>query len=130
MSARPEAHSGYMFARYFVELPIEPELATGALTHDPSGWLPGFAKRANHRGESLLAEVGLGEDVRIARAVVVELGEPVHMDSKTVLPLRWTASGPGGLLPSLDADLEVAPLGNNRTQLAISARYTPPLGSL
>jgi hypothetical protein len=30
----------------------------------------------------------------------------------------------------MDADLEVAPLGDGLTQLAISARYEPPLGAL
>ena len=33
-----------------------------------------------------------------------------------------------GLLPRLDATVELGPLGEDRTQLAISARYQPPLG--
>jgi uncharacterized membrane protein len=33
-----------------------------------------------------------------------------------------------GLLPRLDATIEVGSLGGDRTQLAISARYRPPLG--
>lgn len=32
-----------------------------------------------------------------------------------------------GLFPVLEGDLELAPLGEHLTQLAISARYTPPL---
>jgi hypothetical protein len=54
----------------------------------------------------------------------------VHSSSKTVLPIRWQASELPGLFPALDADLEVAPLGPGRTQLAISARYAPPFGRL
>ncbi len=45
-----------------------------------------------------------------------------------MFPLRWKASGPADLFPSLDADLEVALLGPGRTQLAMSARYVPPFG--
>jgi uncharacterized membrane protein len=30
----------------------------------------------------------------------------------------------------LEADLEVAALGGSRTQLSVSARYRPPLGSV
>ena len=45
-----------------------------------------------------------------------------------MVPLQWTSSGATGLFPSLDADLEVAPLGPGRTQLAMSARYDPPFG--
>ncbi len=38
---------------------------------------------------------------------------------------------PGGhLLPRLDAELELASLGRTRTQLAISGRYDPPLGTV
>ena len=89
-----------------------------------------MAERAHHQGELLLAEVGFGEAVRIKRTVVVELGQPVRSGSKTVFPLRWAANGPGGLFPSLDADLEVATLRPGRTQLATSARYVPPFGSV
>ena len=117
-----------MFARYFVELPMFSEEVVQALSHDPRAWLPGLAERANHRGDLLLADVGFGEVVRIKRTVVIELGQSVRSGVKTVFPLRWTPSGAAGLFPSLDADLEVAPLGPGRTQLAMSARYVPPFG--
>src|SRR6266581_4505970 len=81
-------------------------------------------------GSPTFADVGFGDDVRIARTVAVELGEPMRAGSKAVFPLRWSASGTVGLFPSLDADLEVARLGSDRTQLANSARYVPPLGKL
>jgi hypothetical protein len=120
-----------MFARYFVELPISAEDVERALSRDPAVWLPGLAEHAHHRGDLLLAEVGFGEAVRIKRTVVVELGHAVRSGSKTVFPLRWAASGPGGgLFPSLDADLEVAALRPRRTQLAMSARYVPPFGAV
>jgi hypothetical protein len=47
-----------------------------------------------------------------------------------VLPLRWLPTDAPGLFPALEADLEVAPLPPDRTQLAMSARYLPPLGSI
>lgn len=119
-----------MFARYFVELPIPAEDVERALSRDPRVWLPGLAEGAHHRGDRLLAEVGFGEAVRVKRTVVVELGQPVRSGSKTVFPLGWAASGRGGLFPSLDADLEVAPLRPGRTQLAMSARYVPPFGAV
>jgi hypothetical protein len=120
----------HMFARYFVEVPFSPEEVERALSRDPRLWLPGLAEGANHRGDLLLAEVGFGETVRINRTVVVELGQAIRSGSKTVFPLRWTASGAVGLFPSLDADLEVAPLRPGRTQLSMSARYVPPFGTV
>jgi hypothetical protein len=119
-----------MFARYFVELPIEPARVERALTQDPETWVPGLAEQANLRGDTLLAEVGFGDDVRVARRVAIEFGQPVRAASKLILPLRWTATGASGLFPSLEADLEVAPLGPNRSQLAMSARYEPPFGTI
>ena len=119
-----------MLARYFVELPMDPERVEAALLRDPDAWLPGLATEANHEGDARLAEVGFGEHVRVARRVAIRLGDPVRLPSKTVLPLGWRAPGAIGLFPALDADLEVASLGRHRTQLAMSARYEPPMGAL
>jgi hypothetical protein len=119
-----------MFARYFVELPFTGDEVERVLTDAPATWLPVLASEANHRGDRLLAEVGFGEDVRIARQVEIEVGSPIRLATKTVLPLRWRATGTTGLFPALDADLEIAALGHDRCQLSISARYVPPLKAL
>lgn len=117
-----------MFARYFIELPLDADRVESALLRDPQTWIPGHARTANFRGDTLLAEVGFGGDVRIARAVLIELGTPARMANATLIPLRWAAVEGPGLFPTLEADLEIAPLGPRRTQLAMSARYVPPLG--
>ncbi|MGB7804899.1 MAG: hypothetical protein WBM72_04775 [Actinomycetota bacterium] len=119
-----------MFARYFIELPMSPEQVTLALASQPEEWVPRLAEQANHVGDTLLADVGFGEHVRIARTVALELGEPISMATKTLIPLRWDATGPRGVFPSMEADLEIAPLSADRTQLAMSARYVPPLGAV
>jgi hypothetical protein len=67
---------------------------------------------------------------RLGRRVAIALGEPVRFPSMASLPLTWEPDGLEGLLPRLDANLELGPLGEDRTQLAISARYRPPLGVL
>jgi hypothetical protein len=117
-----------MFARYYVELAGDRDRIERVVLDTPETWLPTLAESANHRGDRLLAEVGFGDDVRIARTVALTVGEPTRISAKTSIPLGWSASGPGGLFPALDADLEIAPLEDGRCQLAISARYAPPLG--
>jgi len=119
-----------MFARYFVELPLPAEDVRRALLADPQTWLPGLATEANRRGEHLLAAVGFGNTVRVATQVEIELGRPIRIQTKTILPIRWRATGHEGLLPALDADIEVAPLTPTATQLSMSARYVPPFGTL
>ncbi len=119
-----------MFARYYIELPLSAGDVERALTRAPESWVPGLAREADGRGTRLLAEVGFGEHARVERNVEIELGAPVRMAQKTLLPIRWKAADSPGLFPSLEADLEVAPIGPRRTQLAISARYVPPFGAV
>ncbi len=119
-----------MFIRYYIELPIPADRVEQAICASPASWIPGLADEANAHGERLLAEVGLGDRVRLTRRVVVDLGRPMRFPSRIVVPLRWRPAAEGGLLPPLDADIEVAPLAPESTQLSMSARYVPPWGAL
>jgi hypothetical protein len=119
-----------MFVRYFVEVPLAAAEVERALRDAPPGWLAAMAGAAQERGDGLLAEVGVGPlGPRLGR-VAVRLGEPVRFPSMVSLSLTWEPLGLEGLLPRLEADLELGSLGGDRTQLAISARYRPPLGAL
>jgi hypothetical protein len=121
-----------MFIRYFLDLPLPFEEVQETFLASPEAWVPGLARDAEDRGERLLAEVGFSFDDghRVDKRVEIELGPPFHFPAKTTLPLTWTATGTERLFPSLDADMEIASLGPNRTQLAISARYRPPFGGV
>ncbi len=55
---------------------------------------------------------------------------PFRLPQKTLLPIWWRATAPEQLFPALEADIEVAALGPNRTQLSMSARYRPPMGTV
>jgi hypothetical protein len=118
-----------MFLRYFVELDLPAARAEAALLDSPTAWLPALADGAVERAEPLLAQVGVGQDsLRVARRVTVRLGQPVRFPSKLALPMSWEPSG--WLLPKLDGELELGPLGTKRTQLALSGNYQPPLGTV
>jgi len=118
-----------MFARYFVEVPLPADQVERALLDSPAEWLSAIAVAAQERGDGLLVEVGVGPlEAGFRRRVSLRLGEPVRFPSMTSVPLTWEPVGLEGLLPRLDANIELGPLGEDRTQLAISARYQPPLG--
>jgi hypothetical protein len=120
-----------MFIRYYIELPLPVAKVELALAGSPAGWLSAVAGEAQARGDGLLGEVGVGPlGARLRRQVVIRLGEPVRFPSMTSLPLTWEPVGLEGLLPRLDANIELGSLGGDRTQLAMSARYRPPLGVL
>jgi hypothetical protein len=118
-----------MFVRYFAELGLPLEEVERAFLRSPEEWIPGLASDARARGELLLAEVGFGSPgLRLTKQVQIELGEPIRFPSRTVLPMTWRPATQEDLFPALDADVEVASLGPDRTQFSISARYLPPLG--
>jgi hypothetical protein len=118
-----------MFIRYYLELALPFDEVEKRLLRSPHEWVPGLAEDAETRGEVLLAEVGFGSPGhRVEKHVQIELGQPVRLASKSVLPMAWRATGAHAMFPSLDADIEVASIGPNRTQFSVSARYHPPLG--
>jgi hypothetical protein len=118
-----------MFVRYYVELPLAAARVEEALLASPPGWLWSIAGAAQARGDELLTAVGVGPlGPRLGRRVAIRLGDPVRFPSMLSVPLTWEPVGLESLLPRLDATIEVGALGQDRTQLAISARYRPPLG--
>jgi len=118
-----------IFIRYYVELPHPRAALEKALLSAPESLIPGIASFADDRGQHLLAEVGFPvEGHRVSKNVEIDVGTPVANAGKTWIPIAWRATGPTGLFPVLDAELEFASLGNELTQLSLSGRYQPPLG--
>jgi hypothetical protein len=120
-----------MFIRYYLDLEIPFEDVEPALTSAPGEWVPGLARDAGDRADGLLIEVGFPiADGRLDRQVEIGFDPPFRLSNKTLLPMWWRATAAEQLFPALDADIEVAALGPNRTQLSMSARYHPPMGAV
>jgi hypothetical protein len=120
-----------MFTRYFVELAVPHETVEAALGDRPATWLTDIATEAADHGRRLLMEVGTGQGpVRLDKRVRIDLGQPRRLASRVLVPLRWVATGPAALFPTMEGDLEIGALGPRATQLALSASYEPPLGRL
>jgi hypothetical protein len=118
-----------MFMRYFVEVAVPVAQVESVLLGSPAAWLPGLAEDARLHGQGLLAEAGFATPVGVvAREVEVSVGRAVRFPSKLAVPMTGEPAAGEALLPGLEADLEVGPLGPRRTQLGINATYTPPLG--
>jgi hypothetical protein len=101
------------------------------MLENPGSWLPDIAGEAESRGDLLLTEVGFGSGrLRVEKSVTVEIGDARRLGGKSILPMTWTPGDPGRLFPRLEADIELSALGSARTQLAISARYRPPMGAV
>lgn len=89
--------------------------------------LESWARHAYDHGETLRARISVGAPV-LAKTVRVETAQPVRGDKQSTLPLTWEATGTPGLFPRADADLVLAALGSDVTQIAFRGTYRPPLG--
>src|SRR6266851_5350308 len=81
----------------------------------------------------------VGDEVRLdvsfavarERLVRVQVRELRSTDRSAGLALRWEATGAGGgLFPVLDADIKLAPAGQQGTLLTMAGAYRPPFGPL
>lgn len=114
-----------MFVQYFglVSRPFTD------VSHDLLAMASGLSRSAGvayRNGEALLAT--LSGPGMVAKTVTLELGEPIHRADSTAMPLSWWATGTPGLFPTMEAELSVAAMGPDMTQVTFQGTYKPPLG--
>jgi hypothetical protein len=112
-----------MFVRDFIDIPQPFEAVAPRLVRDPA-WLNPIAHDALQ--DAVTAMGGLrpdqAVDVRLSQLDVRCTRGPVRLRVDTlVMPMRWDTNLPESVLPSLDGELEVLPLGADRSQLALNA---------
>jgi hypothetical protein len=66
----------------------------------------------------------------VSRWVVVELGPPARTSTWASMPMRWRATSPNQLYPTMQGKIELSSRGERETRLTVSGRYRPPLGRL
>jgi hypothetical protein len=118
-----------MFIYYFVHLNRPLDEVRGTLLGVLDG-LDEMAAAAYREGEEIRARISVGESPVIAKAVRLEVGEPIGKDETMFLPIVWEATGTPGLFPRLEAELVLAALGPGLTQLSLRGSYRPPLGQI
>ncbi len=121
-----------MFARHEVTLSMSFAHARARLAVlGQGGWLRGPSEQAYAEGLDRLIRVGpFSAELGASKLVRVQFLEPVPRDDTVVLPLRWEATGAAGrLFPVLDANLVLTPGGAERSTLALTGAYRPPLVS-
>ena len=92
------------------------------------GWLANSAVAAYEEGEQLVLRVfSTVGPVRLSKRVWAELGVPVVRPDRAPQPLCWRASGATGLFPSMEAELDITPMGETLTSISFHGSYVPPL---
>lgn len=120
-----------MLLHDFAYVPVSAERVCDRILAGDGDWITPLAAAAMGEGEALRMRIGpLSALPFLGKTFSVEVGEPLTREEVTVVPLTWTATAAPGLFPVLSADLEVAPLDKNLTQLTLRGRYEPPLGAV
>lgn len=124
----PKSRRRQIFVQDFVDVECPAEGVWQCFSGSGS-WLEPLAGAAEGEGEELCVRIGPSWAAgRVTHEVHVTLGSPRERDDALVVPLAWEPSGLRTLIPSLDGDLEIAPLGPNLCRITLSATYVPPLG--
>jgi hypothetical protein len=116
-----------MFVQYFglVARPF------ADVSHDLLAMSSGLTRSATlayRNGEAHMAK--LSGPGMVAKTVAMEMSEPIQRADSTSVPLSWWATGTPGLFPTMDAELSVAAMGPELTQVSFHGTYKPPLGVL
>ncbi|MGA7987911.1 MAG: hypothetical protein WCB51_05875 [Candidatus Dormiibacterota bacterium] len=120
-----------MLVHDFAYVPAPADKVRDRILADHGAWLAPLVTAAAGEGEALRLRVGPLEALpMLGKTVSVHVGQPIDRGEITVVPLTWQATSTPGLFPVLSADLEVAGLGNDLTQLTLQGRYDPPLGAI
>ena len=91
------------------------------------GDMDSLASQAYGEGVTVFTQAGVGG---LAKTVEIESVPAYDRGSATVIPLRWTATGPlGSAFPVLDANVELTG-SETRTDLLVVGTYRPPFGAL
>jgi hypothetical protein len=94
------------------------------------GALDSASARAYSDGFTGLAGVGqLGVALGLPRLCQVYFQDLKATGDAARLALRWEVTGPGGLVPALDADMTLTPAGRQSTTLTLTGVYRTPLGT-
>jgi hypothetical protein len=113
---------------YFVEV-ARPFAEAEPAVRRMLGGLQGAAEISYREGERLQGKVGLPH-LPVADAVLLEAGTAMRAEGMTTVPLTWRATGSTTLFPRMEADLIIARLPGEASQLSFRGSYNPPLASL
>lgn len=117
-----------MFVYHFVQVEA-PFAAVEAQVINAIPGFAGWATDAYREGENLRLKVGPG--AHLAKEVLLHVvGEPTRGPKETWIPISWQATGVAGLFPRMEADIVVASVGPDLTQIALRGSYLVPLGGV
>lgn len=96
-----------------------------AFTSNTGPWLPELVRRSVEKTDETTTRLGVGP---LSKRVSVKMGAPRMTGRRFVAPIRVMATGPEGLFPHLDANLEIRALSSGDVEMRLVGTYRPPFG--
>jgi hypothetical protein len=101
------------------------------LLPDLGSHLESWGEGSYREGEALRVRIGADRKRRFAaKTVSLSMGTPTKGHATIRVPLSWVATGTPGLFPTMKADLVLARLDDDLTQVKFEGTYEPPLGTV
>ena len=120
-----------MFVQDFHVVDVAFESVANAVAADTVALVEAAFEGARPDAEGLRARVGPeGWPSLFSKTVDLQFAPARFRADGLVLSFRWTSVGGTALVPTLEGELEFAPLGERQTQLVFRAQYDPPAGAL
>lgn len=119
-----------MFIYYFTyaRLPMDQVgVLMGASTDD---WATEIFHHALEDEDLVKVRLAAGHRVHISKNAWVQFGKPEQTGSAVLIPIRIQGTGFAELFPTLEGEIELAPMGDELTQVTLRGNYKPPLGAL
>jgi hypothetical protein len=118
-----------MLIQDFVEVRAPYAVVRDRLGKPMARWLTDGANAAYAEGERLSLVVSpAGGAVTELQRVHIELGHAYARGEGVVVPLSWWAIDARRVFQTLDADLELMPMGPSQVMLTLMGSYEPPIG--
>ena len=120
-----------MLIQDFVQVDCPCSQVCSAIEADPRALLAAIADAAYREGEQLCLTLTPSLSHKsVGKQVQVDVSHAYRLGDRLILPIQWWATGAPALFPRLEGDIEVAPLGPERTEITLMGRYDPPLAVL
>lgn len=110
-----------------LELLIDVEVLLAATTDE---WVSQIFHRALEDEDLVKVRLSAGQKKHVSKNAWLQLGSPREMITGVDIPIRIQGTRLPSLFPTLEGEIELAPMGDELTQITLRGNYKPPLAAV
>lgn len=117
-----------MFIYYYTYARVPMNQIKALLVASNEGWATELFRTALEDDDLVKVRLSAGRKSNVSKNAWIQLGTPVEIADSVSIPIRIQGTGLPELFPTLEGEIELAPMGNELTQMTLRGNYKPPLG--